>query len=78
MRVLGEAVLSKVCVLWGNLFWAMMELVVHFISSKSLWCVYLRAVGRTASWLCGNAYTGYFSSGWQIINEFVFELVSWS
>lgn len=62
MRVLGEALLSKVCVLLGNLFWAMVELVVHSVSSKSPWCVYLRAVCLTASWVCGSAYTGAISA----------------
>lgn len=59
-------------------FLATTELVVHSISSKSPWCVHLRAVCLTESWVCGCLHRGSFSPGWWIMNEFVFELVSWS
>lgn len=62
MRVLGEAVLSGVGVLWGKLFQATAELVMHSISSKSPWCMYLRAVCLTESGVCENVYTGAISA----------------
>lgn len=61
-----------------KLFLATAELVTHSVSSKEPRCVYLRAVCLTESWRVDYLYRGYFSPGWWIINEFVFELVSWS
>lgn len=62
MRVLDEALLSGVCVLWGKLFWALAVLVMHSISSKSPWCVCLRAVCLPESWVRGSVYTGAISA----------------
>lgn len=62
----------------GELFLAIVELVMHSVSSKNPRCVYLRAVCLTESWCVEYLYRGYFSPGWWIINEFVFDLVSWS
>lgn len=51
---------------------------MHSVSSKNPRCVYLRAVCLTESWCVEYLYRGYLSHGWWIINEFVFESVSWS
>lgn len=60
------------------MFLATAELAMHSVVRAPGVCVYLRAVCLTESWCVVCLYRSYFSLGWWIINEFVFELVSWS
>lgn len=67
-------------VLWGESFWATAELFMHAFHwlqqpmvSAPQGCL---SQGKLGVWEC--LHRGYFSLSWQIINEFVSELASWS